>query len=298
MKPTLLILAAGMGSRYGGLKQVDGMGPAGETILEYSIFDALRAGFGKVVFIIRHDIEQEFREKVGKRIESHAEVEYAFQELDTALGWLPNPPARQKPWGTAHAILAAKDHLDVPFAVINADDFYGPAAYQALSSFLIHECSPTLYGMVGYQLENTLSENGSVSRGVCAVDNEGFLSAINERTKIERFPEGIFYFEGEERFELAPKTPVSMNFWGFHPSILPEIEIQFRSFVEANQENPKSEFFIPLIVSQLLETEKIKLKVLNSDAQWIGVTYPEDKPLVQNALTDMTTHNTYPTPLW
>ncbi len=214
MQPTLLILAAGIGSRYGGLKQVDGIGPGGEAILEFSVNDAKKAGFGKVVFVIRKDIETEFRERIGRKIERQLAVEYAFQEAHTGLDWLPRIPERQKPWGTGHAILAARACIHEPFVAINADDFYGADAFQAIGDFLRGECAPDRYGMVAYRLGNTLSENGAVSRGVCAVSPDGFLTDVTERTKIERHSDGIFYTDDAgQRHPLAENTPVSMNFW-------------------------------------------------------------------------------------
>lgn len=299
MKPTLLILAAGVGSRYGGLKQVDGMGPGGESILEFSVYDAIRAGFGKVVFVIRRDIETEFKEKVGQRIEPHIRTEYAFQEMTTNLEWLSEKPRREKPWGTGHAILAAKRYLNEPFVTINADDFYGADAFKKMSVFLQKNCSPTEYGMVAYQLSNTLSENGAVSRGVCSVNEAGFLTDVVERTKIQRFDDGIhFTDEAGHRHFLADNTPVSMNFWGFHPTVLQEIESQFRAFVLENIEQPRAEFYIPKVVNTLIESGKIRLKVLNSDSQWYGVTYPADKGTVQAALAAMARKGKYPQKLW
>lgn len=287
MKPTLLILAAGIGSRYGGLKQIDGMGPKGQAILEYSVQDAIKAGFGKVVFVIRKDIEAAFREKLGPRIEPLIRTEYAFQEMDTALEWLEERPERLKPWGTGHAVLSAREHLTEPFVTINADDFYGADAFQKIGDFLRQDCAPDQYGMVAYAVGNTLSENGAVSRGVCEVDDAGFLSGVTERTQIERFPEGIAYVENGVRHPLSDGTPVSMNFWGFHHSILPEIESQFRAFVMANQENPKAEFYIPTVANRMIQEGKIRLKVLTSDSQWYGVTYTEDKSTVQAALAKL-----------
>jgi NDP-sugar pyrophosphorylase family protein len=286
-KPTLLILAAGIGSRYGGLKQVDGMGPGGEAILEYSVQYAIQAGFGKVVFVIRKDIEEAFREKVGKRVEARIHTEYAFQEFDSCLDWLDEKPHREKPWGTGHAILSAKALINEPFATVNADDFYGADAFLHLGEFLQHQCTPEVYGMVAYQLGNTLSENGAVSRGVCTVSPEGFLTNVTERTKIERYPEGIFYTDDTGRHFLADQTPVSMNLWGFHHNIMEEIETQFRAFVAKNMGNPKAEFYIPTVVNNLIEADKIKLRVLHSSSQWYGVTYPEDKETVQAALARM-----------
>lgn len=299
MQPTLLILAAGIGSRYGGLKQVDSMGPGGEAILEFSVYDALRAGFGKVVFVIRRDIEAAFREKIGQRVEKVIPVEYAFQEKDTALEWLQQLPPREKPWGTAHAILSAKAYLTEPFVAINADDFYGAEAFQAIGDFLRGECSPQTYGMVAYRIGNTLSENGTVSRGVCAVDAEGFLTDVVERHKIQRLDTGIqFEDEAQVVHRLTDDTPVSMNFWGCHHSILGEIETQFRDFVLENQDNPRAEFYIPKVINTLIKSGKIKLRVLSSESQWYGVTYPADKDTVQAALEGMVTEGAYPRGLW
>lgn len=299
MQPTLLILAAGIGSRYGGLKQVDGMGPGGEAIIEYSAFDALRAGFGKIVFVIRRDIETEFRERVGSRIEPHIPVEYAFQEMDTALDWLPVRPQRVKPWGTGHAILSARQYLTEPFAAINADDFYGAEAFKTLADFLKNDCSPSEYALVAYRLANTLSENGSVSRGVCVVSPDGYLSEVTERTKIERFAEGIFHtFDDGSRLALPDETLVSMNFWGFHPAILEDIDRLFREFVDRNAEQPKAEFYIPSVVSAMIHSGKAKVKTLSSESAWYGVTYPGDKDTVQAALAELTRQGVYKKPLW
>lgn len=297
-KPTLLILAAGIGSRYGGLKQADGMGPGGETILEYSVHDAIKAGFGKVVFVIRREIEAAFREVVGRKVEPHIHTEYAFQEMTTGLDWLEEKPDRTKPWGTGHAILSARELVDEPFVAINADDFYGADAFQTIGDFLRTDCSPEQYSMVAYQLSNTLSENGAVSRGVCTTNAEGFLTDVVERTKIERFPDGIYYSDESGRHFLADNTPVSMNFWGFHPAIFGEIESQFRDFVLQNKDNPKSEFYIPKVVNTLIESGKVRVKVLNSDSQWYGVTYPEDKDTVQAALAGMAAEQKYRVGLW
>lgn len=293
-----MILAAGIGSRYGGLKQADGMGPGGETILEYSVHDAIKAGFGKVVFVIRREIEAAFREVVGRKVEPHIHTEYAFQEMTTGLDWLEEKPDRTKPWGTGHAILSARELVDEPFVAINADDFYGADAFQTIGDFLRTDCSPEQYSMVAYQLSNTLSENGAVSRGVCTTNAEGFLTDVVERTKIERFPDGIYYSDESGRHFLADNTPVSMNFWGFHPAIFGEIESQFRDFVLQNKDNPKSEFYIPKVVNTLIESGKVRVKVLNSDSQWYGVTYPEDKDTVQAALAGMAAEQKYRVGLW
>ena len=288
MKPTLLILAAGIGSRYGGLKQVDGMGPGGEAILEFSVRDAQKAGFGKVVFVIRKAIEAEFRERIGRKIEQKMEVQYAFQEMDSCLDWLPEPPAREKPWGTGHAVLVARHCIAEPFVAINADDFYGAEAFRVIGDFLRKDCAPDQYAMVAYQLGNTLSENGHVSRGVCTVSPDGFLTGVTEHTKIERYPDGIFHTdEAGARHPLAADTPVSMNFWGFHHSIFPEIDSQFRAFAQANLGNPRAEFYIPSVVNTLVNAGKVRARVLNSSSQWYGVTYPEDKETVQRALLEL-----------
>jgi UTP-glucose-1-phosphate uridylyltransferase len=297
-QPTLLILAAGIGSRYGGLKQADGMGPSGETILEYSIHDAIRAGFGKVVFVIRREIEADFREIVGKKIEPRIHTEYAFQEMDTGLEWLNELPGRKKPWGTGHAILSARECIQEPFVAINADDFYGADAFKTIGDFLQNDCSPVQYGMVAYQIGNTLSENGTVSRGVCSVNSEGFLTDVVERHNIERHPDGIHFSNDAGRHFLADHTPVSMNFWGFHPAIFEAIETQFRDFVLANKDNPTAEFYIPKVVNTLLEAGRVRVRVLNSDSQWYGVTYPADKTTVQGALKKMVLEGSYKAGLW
>jgi NDP-sugar pyrophosphorylase family protein len=288
MQPTLLILAAGIGSRYGGLKQADGMGPNGESILEFSVRDAVKAGFGKLVLVIRKDIETEFREKVGHKVEKLMPTFYAYQETDTALEWLDQKPERLKPWGTGHAILSAKAYLTEPFIAINADDYYGSDAFATISKFLTTSCTPSTYAMVAYHLANTLSENGSVSRGVCTADKEGYLTHVIERTKIERLEDGIYFFdEKDERHFLADDTLVSMNFWGFHHSLLFIIEDMFREFVTANISNPKAEFYIPTVVNQQISTGAARVKVLTSDSQWYGVTYPDDKETVRAALANV-----------
>lgn len=295
-------MAAGIGSRYGGLKQVDGMGPGGESILEFSVFDAKKAGFGKVVFVIRRDIEADFKSKVGNKVAPHIRTEYAYQEMDTALEWLDEKSKRTKPWGTGHAILSAKAHLTEPFVAINADDFYGADAFKAISDFLQKDCSPTQYSMVAYQIGNTLSENGTVSRGVCSVNADGFLTDVTERHKIERAQRGgedaIVYGDETGQHVLADDTPVSMNFWGFYPTILQEIESQFRAFVLENKDNLTAEFYIPKVVNNLIKAGKVRVKVLNSDSQWYGVTYTDDKKTVQAALEKMTDEGKYPRHLW
>ena len=300
MKPTLLILAAGIGSRYGGLKQADSVGPAGEAIIEYSIFDAIRAGFGKVVIVIRKSIEQDFKEKFAGKFDDKIKVEYAFQELDSPIEGISKFPERKKPWGTGHAMLVAKDLIKEPFLVINADDFYGFSAFQKMADFLTNRCTPTHSGMVGYLLKNTLSENGSVSRGVCEVNDRGHLSSVTERTKINRDEkdEQIYYHEDDKHVHLPENTIVSMNFWGFHPSVFELTRKMFVDFVKNNQDNSTAEFYIPKIANTLIEQKIADLTVMTTRDQWYGITYQEDKQTVQNAFWALTTIRAYPNGLW
>ncbi|MBV6427055.1 MAG: hypothetical protein KIPDCIKN_01568 [Haliscomenobacter sp.] len=298
MKPTLMILAAGIGSRYGGLKQVDGIGPGGEAIIEFSIFDAIRAGFGKVVFIIRRSIEQEFKEKVGARIEPHIPVEYVFQELDTPIEGVDHFPHREKPWGTGHAVLVAKDVVKEPFAVINADDYYGISGFYTIAEFLRTSCTPDQYCMVGYQLGKTISAHGTVSRGVAAMDASHFLTNVTERTKISRRDGQIFHEEAGHLMPLADDDLVSMNFWGFHPHIFDYFHEDFIQFLQEEGGNPKAEFFIPLTINRLVEEGEIQLKVLLSEDKWYGITYREDKPEVEAAFQELARAGKYPVGLW
>jgi NDP-sugar pyrophosphorylase family protein len=301
MKPTLLILAAGIGSRYGGLKQADSIGPAGEAIIEYSIFDAIRAGFGKVVIVIRKDIEKDFKEKFAGKFDNKIKVEFAFQEMDSPIQGIEKFPERKKPWGTGHAMLVAKDLIHEPFLVINADDFYGFNAFQKMSHFLTNRCTAKQFGMVGYLLKNTLSENGSVSRGVCEVDDEDHLTGVTERTKIVRDMEDkkIYYYEKDEPHYLSEDTVVSMNFWGFHPSVFETARKMFVDFVkENNQDNSTAEFYIPKIANTLIEKNKVNLTVMTSRDQWYGITYQEDKNTVKSAFDALTTIGAYPNGLW
>lgn len=297
-KPTLLILAAGMGSRYGGLKQVDALGPNGEALIEYSIFDAIRAGFGKVVFVIRHGIEEAFNEKIGDKFSDKIEVKFAFQELDSPIEGISSFPEREKPWGTAHAMLVAQGVINEPFAVINADDYYGISSFKSMVDFLQNDCTPEDYSMVAYQLSNTLSAHGHVNRGVCGVDENGHLTDVVERLKIRRTEEGIFYEEEGALFPLSEKDLVSMNFWGFHPNIFEITRKDFIDFVEANKDKPRAEFFIPLVVNKLIQENAVHLHVLPNDEQWYGVTYQEDKPKVLAAFKKLTEEGKYPEPLW
>ncbi len=298
MKPTLLILAAGMGSRYGGLKQVDGVGPHGEAIIEYSIYDAIRAGFGKVVFVIRKDIEAAFREKFADKFQDKIEVAYAFQETDSPVEGITDFPEREKPLGTAHAVLVARDVISEPFAVINADDYYGISSFWDMSEFLQEECSPSHYAMIGYRLDKTLSDAGHVNRGICEMNEAGHLTDVVERHKIQRQNGGIVYEEEGQQYALNASALVSMNFWGFHPSIFEEIRLQFVSFVEENRDKPRAEFYIPLVVNELIQSGKINLSVLPNKEQWYGVTYREDKDMVEQAFAGMVEKEMYPERLW
>ncbi len=300
-KPTLLILAAGMGSRYGGTKQIDSFGPNGETIIDYSIYDAIRAGFGKIVFIIREDFASEFENMFGNKLKRHTELkkEYVYQKADSYLGTNPPPADRTKPWGTAHAVLCAKDSIKEPFAVINADDFYGSEGFELMSNFLQNECSENQYALIGYELEKALSSNGTVSRGVCTVDKQGNLDTITERTQIYRKNGAVVYKDAKgEEHEVAPKTPVSMNFWGFHPNIFQLLEEQFHHFLDKNLTEAKTEFLIPSVVDHYITHKNGSVKVIPTDTQWFGVTYREDAPAVRENLKQLIHNGVYPNKLW
>jgi len=287
MKPTLLILAAGMGSRYGGLKQLDQLGPHGETIMDYSVNDAMAAGFGKVVFVIRRHMEEDFKKFILSKYEHKIAVDYVFQELDMLPEGITLNPDRVKPYGTAHAVLVAKDAIKEPFAVINADDFYGRDAFMTMGRFLMSQTDLNThhYAMVGYQLNKTLSEFGTVSRGICETNDRHELTAITEMTKIRRYEDGIKNVtENGEVTLLSETAPVSMNFWGFMPNIFSLMEKMFVDFLKENNDNPKSEFFIPLVVNYLISSKTATIQVLESDAEWFGVTYQEDRPSVVEKL--------------
>ncbi|MEM6378137.1 MAG: sugar phosphate nucleotidyltransferase, partial [Bacteroidota bacterium] len=288
----------GMGSRYGGLKQVDELGPAGEALIEYSVYDAVRAGFGKVVFVIRKSIEAAFKEKIGDQFAGKIKVQYAFQEMDSPIEGISHFPPREKPWGTAHAVLVAQDLINEPFAVINADDYYGITGFQTMADFLVNNCTPQDYSMVAYELANTLSDAGHVNRGICSVNDQGHLTTVVERHKIHRTETGIQYEEGGSFYPLQAKDLVSMNFWGFHPNIFETIRKGFIEFVEQTQAQPKAEYYIPLVVNQEIQSGNIKLHVLPNDEQWYGVTYQEDKTKVQQAFKTLGEQGKYPNPLW
>lgn len=300
-RPQLVIMAAGIGSRYGGLKQIDPMGPHGEIIIDYSIYDALQAGFERVVFIIRKHFEQDFRDMIGRNIEARAEVSYVYQELDALPGGLVLPEGRTKPWGTAHAVLCARDRVDANSAVINADDFYGPHTFRALYDFLstAQDDDVYRYAMVGFELEKTLTEHGHVARGVCTVTPDGSLSSVVERTKIQTFDGEVRFTEDDEHWELIPSgSTVSMNTWGFTPSLYGELEARFVAWFGEHQSEPKAEFFLPSVVNDLLSEGRATVRVLPTDERWYGVTYQEDKPVVKAAIDRYLADGTYPQKLW
>ena len=304
-KPVLVVMAAGMGSRYGGLKQLDPVGSHGELIIDYSIYDARRAGFETVVFVIKEEIDQAFREAIGDRLSQVMEVRYAYQDrFDLPEGYL-CPEGREKPWGTAHAVLAARNVIDGPFAVINADDYYGPDSFKEIYTYLsTHPDTESCYeyAMVGYLLENTVTENGHVARGICQEDNDHFLTSVIERTKILKGEHCPRYTEddGETWTDLPGDTIVSMNLWGFSRSYLDEAWAMFPAFLDnALKTNPlKAEFFLPYVVSQLIDAGKARVKVLRSTDRWYGVTYRDDRPRVVAAIAEMTENGLYPQQLW
>ena len=301
-KPVLVVMAAGMGSRYGGLKQIDPVGPQGEAILDYSLYDAHEAGFETAVIIIKEAIRKDFMDTVGKRLENcPMEIRYAYQELDKLPEGYSVPEGRTKPWGTSHAVLCAMDEIDgAPFAVLNADDYYGKDAFRVVYEYLSTHGDDDRYSyaMVGYELGKTVTDNGSVARGICVTDEAGFLADVTERTKIVKYEDGIHFTEddGASWTEVAEDATVSMNFWGFTPSFLEEVRARFPAFLDAalSGSNVKAEFFLPSTVSQLLAEEKARVKVLHSADKWYGVTYAADKPVVVAALKDMTDRGLYP----
>lgn len=299
MKPTLFVLAAGMGSRYGGLKQIDGLGPSGETIMDYSVYDALRAGFGKVVFVIRKDFEEAFREVVISKYADKVPCEVCFQSVDCVPEGCTYNPERTKPWGTNHAVLMAKDLIKEPFAVINADDFYGRDSFQVLADYLKSvEGTTGKYCMVGYRVANTLSENGSVSRGVCATDENGYLTDVVERTKIEKVGDKIIYTEDGVDTEIAPNSPVSMNMWGFTPEYFGYVEKAFVEFLKTRGQELKSEFYIPTLVNDMIRNGEATCKVLDTTSKWFGVTYSEDRPQVVMKINNLVKEGVYPEKLF
>ena len=299
-KPTLVILAAGMGSRYGGMKQIDGVGSHGEPIIEFSIYDAKEAGFGKVVLIIRKEHEAAFRKALTDKIEPHMEVEFAYQDMDDIPADITVPEGREKPWGTTHALLACRNIVHEPFAIINADDFYGKDAYKVIYDFLTTEASDGHYAMVGYPCMNTLTDHGTVTRGVCEKDEDGNLTHIVEVKEIAKKDGHAIYKDGEEWKPLADDALVSMNFWGFTPAVFKDCESIFDTFIRAGvKENPlKCEHVIPTAVGELVKENKCTVKMLSSSDRWFGVTYKEDKPLVVARIQEMKDLGVYPDVLW
>lgn len=300
--PTLVILAAGIGSRYGGLKQMEPVGPDGESIIDYSVYDALRAGFSRVVFVIKQEIEEAFRARIGRAIEARCDTAYVLQRLEDLPEGSTVPPGRVKPWGTAHATLCCRGVVDRPFGVINADDFYGRGALEVLGRYLADETHGPLrdYCVVAYPLEKTLSEHGPVSRGVCRLNKKGTLAAIWERTRIERIDGRAHYSEdGRQWVELPPGTQVSMNMWGFAPQVFGELEAGFRRFLFRNRGNPeRSEYYLPVAVGEMVRGRRARVWVLPTDETWFGVTYQQDKPKVKDAILALVRQGIYPARLW
>lgn len=303
VKPTIVVMAAGMGSRYGGLKQIDPIGPSGEIIIDYSIHDAIKAGFGKVIFIIKEEMLQDFREIIGNRVEKLIETSYVFQKLENVPLGSNIPSERTKPLGTAHAVMCCKSEVNTPFLVINADDFYGASTFKLMHDYLINiEDSERFYEycMIGFKLKNTLTDYGHVARGVCTVDSNGNLKSIIERTKIKRFADGVKYTEDDEKWTRIPEESiVSMNTWGFTPSIFDELENGLPKFLQDNKNNLlKAEYFLPSVVDSLISEGKASVKVLASNEQWYGVTYREDKQAVKQAILTLVNRGAYPINLW
>ena len=285
-----------MGSRFGGLKQVQPVGPRGELIIEYSVFDAMRAGFDRLVLVIRKDIEADFRATIGRRLEARLDVQYVYQEIDSLPAGFKSPVGRTKPWGTGHAVLVARDAVKRPFAAINADDFYGAGGYRALAE---HFARNGHYAMVGYPLKQTLSEHGTVSRGLCATDSGGRLKTISEITKIEKTAAGARYTDAKgSACTLTGAEIVSMNFWGLTPAVFPQLEKRFADFLQRNQSDPKAEFYLPTTLSELNERGEAAIDLLQSDDAWFGITYREDLPTAQSSIQSLIAGGRYPTPLW
>lgn len=298
MQPTLLILAAGMASRYGSMKQIESFGPEGETIMDYSIYDAIRAGFDKVVFIIRKEFAEDFKKIFEPKLKGKIETAYAFQDLDDNTEGFTIPADRKKPWGTAHAVLSAMENVDEPFAVINADDFYGRDAFEKAAQFLTQQVNAETYSLIGYELPKTLSENGTVSRGVCEVDENNNLISIKERTKIYKEGDRIVYEDEERKHEVSGNSKVSMNFWCFDLSVFSYIKNLFHQFLADNINNPKAEFFIPIVGDAFIKEKGGSIKVIPTSSQWFGVTYKEDAPGVKQSIDKLVKAGEYPESLW
>ena len=303
MKPTLFLLAAGMGSRYGGLKQLDGLGPNGETIMDYSIYDAIRAGFGKIVWVIRKDFEEQFRTQILSKYEGKVACELCFQSIDALPEGFTCPEGREKPWGTNHAVLMGAPVINEPFAVINCDDFYGRDSYRVMAEFLsnLPEGSKNTYSMIGFRVGNTLSESGTVSRGICGTNENNLLTSVVERTKIQRMDGEVKYMDDNDEWVATPETtPVSMNFWGFTPDYFTYSEDYFKGFLAdpKNMANLKSEFFIPLLVDKLISEGTATVEVLDTTSKWFGVTYPEDRQSVVDKIQALVDAGEYPAKLF
>ncbi len=299
MKPSLVVMAAGIGSRYGGLKQVDPVGPSGEIVVDYSVFDALEAGFGKIIFIIRRDIEATFKSVMEPHFRGRFQIEYVFQELSDLPPGFQVPADRKKPWGTGHAILRCRDVIHEPFGVINADDFYGKSSYRVLAERL-RQYSPgdSRSCLVAFVLRNTLSDHGAVARGVCQLDENGHLVGVKERGKVEKAGSQVRYMENDQWFTLTGNESVSMNMWGFTPTLFDQLDKEFKNFLPTGMQNPKAEFLIPSVVDTLIRRGEAKVEVLNSNERWLGVTYPEDKPIVMAGVRQLIKAGVYPENLW
>ena len=297
MQPTLVILAAGMASRYGSMKQIQGFGPGGETIMDYSIYDAIRSGFGKVVFIIRREFADDFKEIFEPKLKDRIAIDYAYQDMEAFTEGFDFPGERSKPWGTAHAVLCAMDKVNEPFAVINADDFYGHNAFESAADFLVNDCNDKNYAIVGYDLLKTLSDYGTVNRGVCTLDDTGNLAGITERINIARKDDTILCDDGLEPKELSMDTKVSMNFWCFDTSFFSYTQKLFREFLQEYGQELKSEFFIPIVADQFIK-EGGKVEIIPTTSSWFGVTYKEDAPFVEKSLNDLVQQGEYPERLW
>lgn len=294
MKPTLFVLAAGMGSRYGGLKQLDGLGPHGETIMDYSIYDAIRSGFGKVVFVIRHDFEADFRSKILSKYENHIPTEVVFQSINDLPEGYTCPEGRTKPWGTNHALLMGRNVINEPFAIINADDFYGQDSFRVMAEQLSKATGENEYCMVGFRIGNTMSKSGTVARGICET-KDGYLTSVVERTAIGYKGEAIcFTDENGVEQTLAPETPVSMNLWGFTTDYFKYSEEYFKRFLDANKDNLKAEFYVPLLINELVTSGKARVKVLDTTSKWFGVTYAADRPAVVEKFAELHASGEYP----
>ena len=294
MKPTLFVLAAGMGSRYGGLKQLDGLGPHGETIMDYSIYDAIRSGFGKVVFVIRHDFEADFRSKILSKYENHIPTEVVFQSINDLPEGYTCPEGRTKPWGTNHALLMGRNVINEPFAIINADDFYGQDSFRVMAEQLSKATGENEYCMVGFRIGNTMSKSGTVARGICET-KDGYLTGVVERTALGYKGEAIcFTDENGVEQTLAPETPVSMNLWGFTPDYFKYSEEYFKRFLDTNKDNLKAEFYVPLLINELVTSGKARVKVLDTTSKWFGVTYAADRPAVVEKFAELHASGEYP----